>query len=50
MLDNLRLKLKFSLEASGERRLLQLEEFEKIRNDAYDNARIYKDRTMKRHD
>ena len=43
-------KLNFSLEVFDERRLLQLDELEEIRNDAYDNARIYKDRTKKWHD
>ena len=33
-----------------EKRLLQLNEFEELRNEAYDSARIYKDRTKRRHD
>ena len=33
-----------------EKRLLQLNELEKLRNEAYDNARIYKDKIKKWHD
>ena len=33
-----------------EKRLLQLNELEELRNEAYDNARIYKDKTKKWHD
>ena len=33
-----------------EKRLLQLEELEEIRQDAYENARIYKEKTKKWHD
>ncbi|XP_073304591.1 uncharacterized protein [Primulina huaijiensis] len=36
--------------ASGEQRLLQLNEMEEFRNDAYENAKIYKERTKKWHD
>ena len=32
------------------RKLLQLNELEELRNEAYDNARIYKDKTKKWHD
>jgi len=34
--------LKFDLKAVGEKRLLQLNELEKIRSDAYESSRIYK--------
>jgi len=35
---------------AGEKRKLQLSEFEELRMDAYENARIYKERTKKWHD
>lgn len=34
-----------NINASGEHRKLQLQDLEEIRNDAYDSARIYKERT-----
>ncbi|XP_073041843.1 uncharacterized protein [Primulina eburnea] len=37
-------KLNFDMGASGEQRLLQLNEMEEFRNDAYENAKIYKER------
>ena len=37
-------------QAAQEERLLQLNELEELRNEAYDNARIYKDKTKKWHD
>ena len=37
-------------QATKEERLLQLNELEELRNKAYDNARIYKDKTKKWHD
>ncbi|XP_062118684.1 uncharacterized protein LOC133832341 [Humulus lupulus] len=43
-------KLNFDLKASGEKRLIQLNELEEIRYEAYENARIYKERTKKWHD
>ncbi|XP_075481163.1 uncharacterized protein LOC142521874 [Primulina tabacum] len=43
-------KLNFDMGASGEQRLLQLNEMEEFRNDAYENAKIYKERTKKWHD
>ncbi|XP_062113988.1 uncharacterized protein LOC133824998 [Humulus lupulus] len=43
-------KLNFDYQAAGEKRLLQLNEMEEFRNDAYENARIYKERTKKYHD
>ncbi|CAN6713111.1 unnamed protein product [Malus baccata var. baccata] len=42
--------LNFDMEAAGEKRLLQLSEMEEFRNDAYENAKIYKERTKKWHD
>ena len=43
-------KLNFEFKATKEERLLQLNELEELRNEAYDNARIYKDKTKKWHD
>ena len=40
-------KVKFDCQVSKEKRLLQLIELEELRNEAYDNARIYKDKTKK---
>ena len=43
-------KLSFDFKMAKEKRLLQLNELEELRNEAYDNARIYKDNTKKWHD
>ena len=43
-------KLNFDFQATKEGRLLQMNELEELRNEAYDNARIYKDKTNKWHD
>ena len=43
-------KLNFDFKMAKEERLLQLNELEELRNEAYDNARIYKDKTKKWHD
>ena len=43
-------KLNFDCHTSKKERLLQLNELEKLRNEAYDNARIYKDKTKRWHD
>ena len=43
-------KLNFDFKMAREERLLQLDELEELRNEAYDNARIYKDKTKKWHD
>ena len=43
-------KLNFDFKMVKEERLLQLNEREELRNEAYDNARIYKDKTKKWHD
>ena len=44
------MKLNFNFKAAKEERLLQLNELEELRNEAYDSARIYKDKTKKWHD
>ncbi|XP_075515752.1 uncharacterized protein LOC142550564 [Primulina tabacum] len=43
-------KLNFDLKASGDVRKLQLSEMDDFRNDAYENAKIYKEQTKKWHD
>ena len=43
-------KLNCDFQAAKEKRLLQMNELEELRNEAYDNARIYKDKTKKWHD
>ena len=43
-------KLNFDLKTAKEERLLQLSELEELRNEAYDSATIYKDKTKKWHD
>ena len=43
-------KLNFDFQAVRENRLLQMNELEELRNEAYDDARIYKDKTKKWHD
>ena len=43
-------KLNCDFQAAKEERLLQFNEVEELRNEAYDNARIYKDKTKKWHD
>ncbi|KAI3509270.1 hypothetical protein L1887_24430 [Cichorium endivia] len=43
-------KLNFDFKSVGERRLLQLNELDEIRYDAYQNAQIYKEKTKKWHD
>ena len=43
-------KLNFDFKAAKEERQLQLNELEDLRNEAYDNAKIYKDKTKKWHD
>ncbi|ERN08466.1 hypothetical protein AMTR_s03236p00004200, partial [Amborella trichopoda] len=45
-----RLTLNMELKAAGEKRLLQLNELDEFRNEAYENAKIYKERTKKWHD
>ena len=43
-------KLNFDFQTTKEERLLQMNELEELNNEAYDNARIYKDKTKKWHD
>ena len=43
-------KLNCDSQATKEKRLLQMNELEELRNEAYDNAIIYKDKTKKWHD
>ncbi|KAL9372531.1 hypothetical protein Peur_034775 [Populus x canadensis] len=43
-------KCNMDYDAAGIARKLQLEELEEIRNDAYENARIYKEKTKSLHD
>ena len=40
-------KLNFDFKAAKEERLLQLNELKELRNEAYDNAKIHKDKTKK---
>ena len=44
------LPLELEYKAAKEERLLQLNELEELRNEAYDDAKIYKDKTKKWHD
>ena len=43
-------KLNCDFQATKEERLLQMNELEELRNEVYDNSRIYKDKTKKWHD
>ena len=43
-------KLNFDFRAAKDERLLQLDELEELRNEAYDNDKIYKDKTKKWND
>ena len=43
-------KLNFDLDKAGEERKLQMSELEELWDNAYENAKIYKDRTKKLHD
>ena len=43
-------KLNIDFQVAKEKRLLQMNELEEFRNEVYDNARIYKDKTKKWHD
>ncbi|XP_050142169.1 uncharacterized protein LOC126618118 [Malus sylvestris] len=43
-------RLNFDYQAAGEKRKLQLNELEEWRNEAYENAKIYEERTKKFHD
>ena len=44
------MKLNLDCQATKEKRLLQLNELEELRNEAYDNAIIYKHKTKRWHD
>ena len=43
-------KLNFDLKASGVERLLQLNELEEFKSEAYENARLYKEKMKRWHD
>ena len=43
-------KLNCDFQAAKEKRLLQMNELEELRNEAYDNAKIYKEKTKMWHD
>ena len=43
-------KLNCDFQAKKEKRLLQMNKLEELRNEAYDNARIYKEKTKRWHD
>ncbi|KAG7568017.1 Integrase catalytic core [Arabidopsis thaliana x Arabidopsis arenosa] len=43
-------ELNFNLKTAAERRLIQLNELDEIRHNAYENSRIYKERTKAYHD
>ena len=43
-------KLNCDFQVAKEKRLLQMNELEEMRNEAYDNARIYKEKNKKWHD
>ena len=42
--------LNFDLQVAREKRLLQLNEMEEFRNNAYENAKIYKEKMQRWHD
>ena len=42
--------MNYDFKAAKEKRLLQLNELEELRNKVYDDAKIYKDKTKKWHD
>ena len=42
-------ELNMDLDKAGEKRVLQLHELEEIRNEAYENAKLYKERTKRYH-
>ncbi|KAL5562337.1 hypothetical protein UlMin_032084 [Ulmus minor] len=43
-------RLNLDLDAAGEKRLLQLNELEEFRNQSYENAKLYKEKTKQWHD
>ena len=42
--------MNFDLQAASGKRILQINEMDEFRNDAYENAQIYKDKTKRWHD
>lgn len=42
--------INFDMKAAGDKRILDINELDELRLDAYENARIYKERTKKWHD
>jgi len=42
--------LNFDIKEAGEKRLLQLNELDELRLEAYENSRVYKEKTKKWHD
>ena len=42
--------LNFNLKEADKKRFLQLNELEEMRNDSYENAKIYKEKTKRWHD
>jgi hypothetical protein len=43
-------KYNFDMKQAGDKRKLQLNELEELRHDAYENAKLYKERTKAYHD
>jgi hypothetical protein len=43
-------KFNFDMKQAGDKRKLQLNELEGLRHDAYENAKLYKERTKAYHD
>ena len=43
-------KLNCDFQAANEKRLLRMNELEELRNEVYDNARIFKEKTKRWHD
>jgi hypothetical protein len=43
-------KFNFDMKQAGDKRKLQLNELEELRHDAYENAKLYKERTKAYHD
>ncbi|MCV5004117.1 hypothetical protein OFM39_31150, partial [Escherichia coli] len=43
-------KLNFDLKSAGEKRLLNLNELDEMRLEAYESARLYKEKTKRWHD
>ena len=43
-------KLNYDFQAAKKERLLKMNELEELSNEAYDNVKIYKDKTKKWHD